>query len=474
MWENVWSCWTGITQGDGEAIRRAATVLRYFGSKQVRARPRLMTNSFARSHLHPLSQVGMLHSSRWQPHVPVVTSENDQRAVFVSKFPLRGEAVWFAINTGNTNRTATLNLTQPTGTKLYDCYRGVPVPSSYSPATPSASPPRPAPSPHSRARFTQWIKYGDNNCYDRHGARDLENPSGSAAPGSPMLLADCQKLCLATPGCTAVTVSSSDSQLMAGNGFLRDIAKSGARADTVQCYRRSEIQIQHCDHGRGYDTYSYGALPPSPAPVLPSPSPYNPPSPAPHPGGVNVTVTVPIEAYGIGCFVATRNGSSFDRWYQRQAGNGVHEPAHLPGGKRVRGQFTQAENDFADFMSTMHKLVSRGPNLACLDWEFKLLPQTLVAIPHSGIVQPSAPPGMVTVPGGDRGAPLYQFGSSGLEIEQGAGCDLQLPWEDSPRVQHNRTLNLTSFHIDKYPVTTEQYAQYLNESGYRPRDPTRW
>ena len=38
VWENVWSCWTGITQGDGEAIRRAATILRYFGSKQVQTR----------------------------------------------------------------------------------------------------------------------------------------------------------------------------------------------------------------------------------------------------------------------------------------------------------------------------------------------------------------------------------------------------------------------------------------------------
>ena len=422
----------------------------------------------------PLPQVGMLHSSRWQPHAPVVTSANDQRAVFVSKFPLGGETLWFAINTDKNNRTATLTLSPPPGTTLYDCYRGVSVPGSDSPR---ASLARPAPSPNSRDRVTEWIKYGDTNCYDRHGARDLETPPGSAAPGSPMLLAACENLCVATQGCTAVTVSSSSVGPGAGNSTLQaTITPDQARDDEVQCYRRAQIQIQRCDHGHGYDTYSHGALPPSPAPVLPSPSPYRPPSPAPapHPGGVNVTVIVPIDAYGIGCFVATRNGTAFDAWYQEQAANAVDEDTRLRRGERVRGQFTQAESNFAEFMVTMHKLVSQGPNLACLDWEFKLLPQMLVAIPHSSTVRPSPPDGMVTVPGGDRGAPPYEFGSAGLEIEQGAGCDLQLPWESSPRVQHNRTLNLTSFHIDKYPVTTAQYAQYVNESGYRPLDPTRW
>lgn len=172
-----------------------------------------------------------------------------------------------------------------------------------------------------------------------------------------------------------------------------------------------------------------------------------------------VTTQVPLDGNGIACLVATRNGSAFDHWYAS--------------GAPSRKEFSDGEKSFADFMKTMHALVSQGPPLQCLDWDFKLLPQTLVTIPRTK-VQTSAPDGMVTVPGSDRGAKPYNFGSTGLEIEQGDGCDLQLPWEDEPQVQHNHTLNLTTFHIDKYPVTTAQYAKYLQESNYRPRDPTRW
>ena len=60
-----------------------------------------------------------------------------------------------------------------------------------------------------------------------------------------------------------------------------------------------------------------------------------------------------------------------------------------------------------------------------------------MTIPHSTKISPAhtTPDGMVTVPGGDMGAAPYAFGSRGLEIEQGDGCDLQLPWWVRVRVR---------------------------------------
>ena len=75
-------------------------------------------------------------------------------------------------------------------------------------------------------RYTEFL---GANCYDRHGATDLESPEGSSA-GS-MDLDSCQALCDSTDGCTAV---------------VHD-------ADTGDCFRRADVDLSACNTNQDYD-----------------------------------------------------------------------------------------------------------------------------------------------------------------------------------------------------------------------------
>merc|ERR1711871_536098 len=83
-WENVWGTWNGITPYDGEAIRRVATMLRFFGKH------------------------GFLHSPQWIPH----TTEGTGHRAFASKWPLPdlSASMWTIVNRGASNATAALDV----------------------------------------------------------------------------------------------------------------------------------------------------------------------------------------------------------------------------------------------------------------------------------------------------------------------------------------------------------------------------
>ena len=87
-----------------------------------------------------------------------------------------------------------------------------------------------------------WQDLSGHNCWgDRgtgrsHGATDLENPASSAAPGSPMTLAECEAACSAMPGCSGITVQAD------GSG-------------KVDCFRKADIVADSCDQGTNFDSY---------------------------------------------------------------------------------------------------------------------------------------------------------------------------------------------------------------------------
>jgi formylglycine-generating enzyme required for sulfatase activity len=74
---------------------------------------------------------------------------------------------------------------------------------------------------------------------------------------------------------------------------------------------------------------------------------------------------------------------------------------------------------------------------------------------------------MILIPGGD-----FEFSVSGVAIEGGnaVGADVQMPWENSPRRHHRRLMTLSSFYIDRYPVTHRQFKQFIDATAYRPKD----
>jgi iron(II)-dependent oxidoreductase len=79
----------------------------------------------------------------------------------------------------------------------------------------------------------------------------------------------------------------------------------------------------------------------------------------------------------------------------------------------------------------------------------------------------SAPPGMVRIPGGE-----FSFTVRGTAIEgaDGIEADVQYPWENSPRNEHQQVMSIGAFWMDKYPVTNGQFKQFLDASHYHPQD----
>ncbi len=104
--------------------------------------------------------------------------------------------------------------------------------------------------------------------------------------------------------------------------------------------------------------------------------------------------------------------------------------------------------------------------LANFSHEWNVLPQSIVEIPPTRPAA-DAPPGMVRIPGGE-----FIFKVRGTEIEGGVspGVDVQYPWEDSPRRFHEREMQVKPFFIDKFPVTNEQFKQFMDATHYAPKD----
>eukprot|EP01084_Bolivina_argentea_P290193 498408_1 len=70
-WENVWGCFNKIVPRDGEAIRRVATMLRFFGNRY-----------------HNPKQENFTQSLDWLPFIPVIAQKEYQNVAFVSMFPV--------------------------------------------------------------------------------------------------------------------------------------------------------------------------------------------------------------------------------------------------------------------------------------------------------------------------------------------------------------------------------------------------
>jgi iron(II)-dependent oxidoreductase len=120
-----------------------------------------------------------------------------------------------------------------------------------------------------------------------------------------------------------------------------------------------------------------------------------------------------------------------------------------------------AVRDLLAFMSER----SKRP-LATYSREWKSMPQAMVEIQPT---KPSttAPPGMVRIPEGD-----YDFQVRGIEIEGGndPGVDVQYPWEDTPHRFHRHQLHVSSFYIDRTPVTNAEFKKFLAAANYHPDD----
>jgi len=442
-WENVWGTWNGITPRDGEAIRRVGTMLRFFGGKT--------------SHLL---------SPDWEPHVlgPV------QSHVYSSRFPLKDDAstMWTMVNRAGQNLTGSqlwVNTSDlPADTHFYDCYRGVEL--ALAPVTPAPAPPAPP-------VIKGYNFFAGANSFSGHGGTDID-----ANPIDGLSIEGCTARCDADNTCSCITYQPStkqcwkrlgcspqqfdyhtdyqvymkavgystythanayvghggtdiDDDKSAPSGLTTEQCQARCDADTAcgcvtwqsaggKCWKRSTCEASQFQASLGFDTF-VNNFRTGPPPV---------PGPAPVPTGAQ-GVSFDIEADGYGCVLATKGPAS--PMYQ-------------------------------DFLATMAELTKEP--LYSLDGVWKYLPQTMVDIPPTKVPD-ATPAGMVHIPKAN-----FTFVVKGVEIEgdDNHGVDVQYPWEPHPAREHSHTMELSSFFIDKYPVTTSNYSTYLKATGYTPTD----
>ena len=100
-WENIWGSWNGIVPADGEALRRSAHILRFFG------------------------RLRFTQSPDWEPHTIEVIQSG---AVFASKWPVGNETLWTIVNRGARDVAGPqLRLSDAAGDSTltyFDCYHG--------------------------------------------------------------------------------------------------------------------------------------------------------------------------------------------------------------------------------------------------------------------------------------------------------------------------------------------------------------
>lgn len=107
-WENVWGTWIGITEMDGETIRRLGVLLRFLGGSR-----------------------DYLQSPGWTPHSGTSTPDS----AFASYWPLKDSAAWTVVGRGKNqpaNGTTTVLSVPPPGVAwhFFDLWTGKELPNA--------------------------------------------------------------------------------------------------------------------------------------------------------------------------------------------------------------------------------------------------------------------------------------------------------------------------------------------------------
>jgi formylglycine-generating enzyme required for sulfatase activity len=128
---------------------------------------------------------------------------------------------------------------------------------------------------------------------------------------------------------------------------------------------------------------------------------------------------------------------------------------------------TEKSAPSADLQELLKYMAARSAQpLRAYSREWKFVAQTMVRSAATK-VPTTPPPGMLRIPEAD-----YDFAVQGIEIEGGndPGVDVQYPWEDAPRRFHRKRIHISSFYIDRTPVTNQRFKEFLNATKYRPAD----
>ena len=110
-WENVWGVFMRFSDRDAEALKRVATLLRWLGHER-----------FVQGY------------AEWEPYTPDLARDPGrpfaEGGPVASRFVHRsGDCVWLVVNRSPSSELAEIDVSRCQGRRLYDLYRGAPVPS---------------------------------------------------------------------------------------------------------------------------------------------------------------------------------------------------------------------------------------------------------------------------------------------------------------------------------------------------------
>ncbi|MDQ6677671.1 MAG: formylglycine-generating enzyme family protein [Acidobacteriota bacterium] len=125
---------------------------------------------------------------------------------------------------------------------------------------------------------------------------------------------------------------------------------------------------------------------------------------------------------------------------------------------------SMADSSLNTFLAGMKTLAQN--RLDSFSTQRNILQQKITSITSTKPAD-GTPAGMIRIPASD-----FLFVVSGIEIEgeNQIGVDVQYPWENAARRNHESVVPIKSFYIDRYPVTNADFKKFVDASKYRPQD----
>ena len=169
-----------------------------------------------------------------------------------------------------------------------------------------------------------------------------------------------------------------------------------------------------------------------------------------------------------------RNVTYYDIWHgikliPKKQGDSIYLSFPIEGngfGSVLEAKSGDLKNTFNQFLNKMHTLSKKPLKDFSISW--KPLPQKIIPIKKTKSTS-KTPEGMILIPGTKN----YVFESQGVFIEGNPLPDaegIQYPWENHPARTTKHVMDISSFYIDRYPVTNKQFKKFMNATHFHPKD----
>ncbi len=125
-----------------------------------------------------------------------------------------------------------------------------------------------------------------------------------------------------------------------------------------------------------------------------------------------------------------------------------------------------SDSSVNQFLNKMNTLAKRPLKKISTGW--KPLSQQLVPIKRTNLTS-KAPKEMILIPTIKN----YVFESNGVMIEGDllpTEVGIQHPWENHPSRSQKHSMEISSFYMDEYPVTNQQFKRFIDATNYHPKD----